>query len=314
MPTPAHVPTLLTTGPFRGSDSVRSGVLTKRQLESGAWRRLLRDVYVHETFELSHLIRCRAVALVLPPGAAVSGASAAHLHGADILHQDAPVEVTLPRELRLPPHRGVLPHYSELRPDDVTGSPGVPTTTPTRTAFDLGRGRRLEEAVVGVDALLQAAGITLEAIARYGSDRSHWHGVRRLASVLALAAPGAESPMETRLRLLLTRAGLPMPVLQHRVWDGAGAFVARLDLAYVEHRLGIEYDGECHLDPTVVRKDLLRQNALRALGWTVLRFTADDVQRHPARLVAQVGAATGLPYAGHLMSGAMAWRPYGKAA
>jgi hypothetical protein len=124
--------------------------------------------------------------------------------------------------------------------------------------------------------------------------------VRRLASVLALAAPGAESPMETRLRLALVRAGLPVPVLQHRVSDRAGALVARLDLAYVESRLGIEYDGDCHLDPIVVRKDLLRQNALRALGWTLLRFTADDVLRHPARMITQVCAAAGLPYLGHL--------------
>jgi hypothetical protein len=152
--------------------------------------------------------------------------------------------------------------------------------------------------------LIHVCGITRDAIAEYARDgRGRWHGVRRLAYALALAATGAESLMETRLRLVLVRAGLPMPVLQHRVWDGAGTLVARLDLAYVESRLGIEYDGESHLAPDAVRRDLRRQNALRAVGWTLLRFTADDVLRHPTRTSVQVSAAAGLPYLGHLMNG-----------
>ena len=109
--------------------------------------------------------------------------------------------------------------------------------------------------------------------------------------LLALAAGGAESPMETRLRLRLVQAGLPAPALQHRVYDERGGFLARLDLAYVAERLGVEYDGECHFDARSVRKDLRRQNALRAAGWSLLRFTSEDVFRHPQRLVAQVRAA-----------------------
>jgi hypothetical protein len=302
MAMPASVPAALTTGPFRGSHGVRRGLLTRRQLESAPWRRLFKDVYVHESVELSHLTRCRAVALILPAGAAVSGTSAAYLLGADIVRPGAPVEVTVRRELRMPGHPGVVTSYSEIAPGDVVFPYRVPATNAVRTAFDLARGRCLEDAVVGVDALIHACGVTIEAITGYASDgRCRWHGVRRLAQVLALAAPGAESPMETRLRLALIRAGLPMPTLQHHVWDRGGALVAKLDLAYVNQRLGVEYDGECHLDPEVVRKDLRRQNALRALGWTLLRFTADDVLRNPTRMVTQVCAAAGLPYPGHLI-------------
>ena len=39
------------------------------------------------------------------------------------------------------------------------------------------------------------------------------------------------------------------------------------------------------------RHDAVRLNRLRLLGWTVLRFTADDVLRNPDRMVAQVRAA-----------------------
>ena len=96
--------------------------------------------------------------------------------------------------------------------------------------------------------------------------------------------------METRLRLLLVLAGLPCPEVQYEVVTPE-KFVARLDLAYPQVRLGIEYDGDHHRRVAVFRRDLARLNALHALGWTVLRFTADDVLRFPGRLVSQVCAA-----------------------
>ena len=165
-------------------------------------------------------------------------------------------------------------------------------TKPVRTAFDLGRWRKLEDAVVAIDSLLVRCHLTVGQISAYANDgRTSWHGVSRLWKALSLAVRGAESPMETRLRLLLIRAGLPAPVLQHSVRDDTGAFLARLDLAYVDAHLGIEYDGESHWDPKAVRKDLRRQNALRAANWSLLRFTSDDVLRHPRRLVAQVRSA-----------------------
>jgi hypothetical protein len=126
MAIPTNVPGALATGPFRGSEAVRSGLVTRRRLESGAWHRLFRDVYIHEAVDLSHLTRCRAIALVLPRGADVSGASAAHLLGADIVGPGAPVEVTVPRELRMPRHPGVVTSYSELRAEDVVYAHGVP--------------------------------------------------------------------------------------------------------------------------------------------------------------------------------------------
>ena len=77
---------------------------------------------------------------------------------------------------------------------------------------------------------------------------------------------------------------------QYEVRDGGGFFVARLDLAYPERRLGVEYEGDHHRGRGVFAHDLRRMNALRALGWTVLRFGASDVFGHPGRIVVQVRA------------------------
>ncbi|WP_234359016.1 endonuclease domain-containing protein [Plantactinospora sp. BC1] len=56
-------------------------------------------------------------------------------------------------------------------------------------------------------------------------------------------------------------------------------------------RIAIEYEGDHHRERAHFRQDVARLNDLRAAGWVVLRFTADDVLRHPARVVAQVAQA-----------------------
>jgi hypothetical protein len=144
---------------------------------------------------------------------------------------------------------------------------------------------------VAIDALLNLGRLSIADAMAYAERRSTWTGAARARGALALAASGAESPMETRLRLLLVRAGLPTPVLQHRLVNGRGSLVARLDLAYVPERLGVEYDGEHHFETSAVRKDLLRQNAVRSLGWSLFRFNAEDVLHHPARVLAEVREA-----------------------
>jgi hypothetical protein len=113
--------------------------------------------------------------------------------------------------------------------------------------------------------------------------------VSRLRRVVELAEPATESPMETRLRILLIEAGLPRPQVQVWLADQRGAFVGRADLYYPSHRLVIEYDGGNHRDRLV--EDDRRQNALVSAGYRVLRFTAADLLGHPEAVIAQVRAA-----------------------
>jgi very-short-patch-repair endonuclease len=93
--------------------------------------------------------------------------------------------------------------------------------------------------------------------------------------------------METRLRLVPVLAGLPTPATRYPV----AAANTRLDLAYPQVKLAIEDDGDQHRERGRFQRDLARINRLRMLGWTVLRYTADDVLRHPQRVIDQVTAA-----------------------
>lgn len=94
--------------------------------------------------------------------------------------------------------------------------------------------------------------------------------------------------MESRLRVLLVEAGLPTPEVQYPVVDATGEVVRRIDLCYPSSALGIEYDGDGHRSALV--DDNRRQNWLLDRGFVLLRYTASDVYRHPAELIAQVRA------------------------
>ncbi len=104
---------------------------------------------------------------------------------------------------------------------------------------------------------------------------------------LRLVDGRAESAMESWVRVVLALGGLPAPVPQLVITDGRSRFVARVDLAWPDAMLVVEYDGDHHRDRATWVKDLRRREELERLGWTVLVVTAADVSA-PDRLVARV--------------------------
>jgi very-short-patch-repair endonuclease len=285
------VPRELTSAPFRGSAAVTAGLLTRRQLQTGRWQRLFHNVYVDADLPVDHLTWCRAAALYLCGRGAVSGRDAAAIWGADVLVRGAPIEVTVPKPARLRAPQGLVIVRSPLMSRDVTGWRGVPLTSADRTAFDLARRLPWVEGVVALDAMLAARLITKIGLTAFAETRRNWPGAEQLRMVLILSDAGAGSPQESRLRILLMRGGLPRPSTQHVVRTATGSFVARLDLAYAEHRIGIEYEGDHHRDRGAFQRDMGRLNALNACGWTVLRFGAADIRDNPGTIITAVRAA-----------------------
>lgn len=290
MPRYPRIPPELVGAPFRASDAVACGLLTWRMLAGSSWQRLLPDVYLHRSVTPDHRLWCAAAALVLPPGAAIGGPSAAHLWGVATLPAPVPVHVVTPRVRNLRWDGQIVAHYTRLAAQDVTSLSGLPVTTCERTMFDLGRRSHRADALVVLDAMLHRHLLNPAMLQRMAHERNRWPGAPRLARLLALADPRSESPMETRLRLLLVDAGVPPPEVQLEVRVWADGLVARVDLAWPDLRLAVEYDGDHHRERAQFRRDIERLNALRLAGWTVLRFTADDVLRRPAETARTVVA------------------------
>ena len=102
-----------------------------------------------------------------------------------------------------------------------------------------------------------------------------------------LAREHVESPKESETRVLIVQNGLPEPVVQWNVFDGA-RFVARVDLAYPPLRIAIEYDGDGHrTDRRQWRADIRRRRELEHMGWIVLNLTESDLT-DPAAFLAQL--------------------------
>ena len=267
--------------PFRGSDAVAAGALTRGALRGPRFQRLFHDVYVAAGVEPDLALRSRAAHLLLAGRGVLGGWSAAELLGASCAARDAPAEVIVRGRLA-GCHHGLLVRRDRLAPGEVTEIDGIPVTSPLRTAFDLARRPPLTEAVVAVDALAHRHHLDVSELRRVRHRHLGARGSAQLPHVLALANPLAESPMETRIRLAIVNDGLPAPVLQHPV----GPY--RLDMAYPAIRLGIECDGREHLDQARALRDLDRQSYLATAGWTrVLRFPAAEVF-HPGGVAARV--------------------------
>jgi hypothetical protein len=283
---PASVPPQLRREVFLGSAAVRRGLLTSRQLDGPSWRRLFHGVYVHRDVEVTHELRARAARLLLPDGV-VTGRSAAVLWGVDLVAATDDVELTLPptahacrvRGLRV--RRAVLPREHRWRRGDI------PVTTPEATAVRLAGLLIGDDAVCAVDQMIATGVVDLEPIRRLAAE-GRGPGAARARRVCALADGLAGSPQETRVRLLIGRSQLPMPIAQYWVKDAGAA--ARVDFAWPEQKLALEYDGLWHAAPGQFAKDRARLNRLREAGWRVVFVTARDLH-HPAELIARITAA-----------------------
>jgi very-short-patch-repair endonuclease len=159
-------------------------------------------------------------------------------------------------------------------------------TSIPRTLSDLCVRLTVTEAVVVADMVLHAGLATLVDLDELCVIRGGHSGVAKLRMVADLADAASESPMETRLRVLLELKGLPRPQSQVPIHDGRGRFVGRPDLYYASHRLGVEYDGGTHR--ASLAEDNRRQNRLLAAGIRLLRFTAGDIFNNPDSVAAQV--------------------------
>ncbi|NUR71350.1 MAG: DUF559 domain-containing protein [Hamadaea sp.] len=289
MPRPARIPQALAVAPFRGSDAVRAGLLTHRQLSGPTWTRLFPDVYLLAENPVDHRVLCEAAALLLPEGGAIGGLSALRLWGLAPLGEPDAVTLLVPRGQHMRRHDGLDVRRGRLASDEVTGVLGPPVTTSLRTAFDIARLQPRTHALICLDSMLKQKKVYLDGLTAFFAAHPGWPGRRRADALLTEVEPLTESPMETRLRLLILDAGLPRPAAQYKIMNGK-RFVARVDFAYPQYRIAIEYDGDHHRELVTHRFDMERQNELSALGWTVLRFHADDVLRRPAETAAKIRA------------------------
>lgn len=271
--------------PFIGSEALAARALSRHQLRA-RYRAVFPNVYVSNDAQLSLERRIAAAWLWSGRTATIVGAAAARLHGTEWIPEDVPIEL---HHTNTRPPRGVLTRRAALWDGETQTMGGYRVSTPERTAFDIGRHGALRSAVARLDALARATGFKVDDVLRIVKCHPGSPGLRRLEAALELLDPGAQSPRESYLRLLLIDAGLPRPQTQIPVLGVDGIPVAYLDLGWEERLVAVEYDGDQHrTDRRQYVRDIQRLELLEQLGWIVVRVVAED---RPAGIVRRVRAA-----------------------
>jgi hypothetical protein len=259
---------------FIGSAALAGGGLTRGSLRWN-YRTLFPDVYLSKLVTPS--LEQKAIGAWLWSGrnGVIAGRAAAAIHGALWIDATTPIEMIW--RCGRPP-TGIVVRNERIDADQIVWVNGIPVTTPARTAFDLARHLPRDLAVRHLDALVRATGTRADDVLLLAEGYPRTRGLPRARIALALMDGGAQSPQETRLRLILIDDGLPPPRTQIRVSDGINeAFV---DLGYDEPKVGFDYEGSHHSE---VRGqyvyDIGRAELIDRQGWLDIRVVAEHSRR-----------------------------------
>lgn len=269
-------------------------MLTDYQLRQ-RYRAVYRDVYVADDATLTVADRARAAWQWAGGNCVLTGISAAAVLGTKWLDDDRPAELVRVNR-HSPP--GIVVRSYHLAADETCHRRGMIVTTPPRTAFDIGRTLPLRQAIPILDALVRATRTKAEDVGALAETKRGVRGLRQLRTVMELVDGGAESPQESRLRLILVGAGLPKPETQIEFFDDFGEAFIRVDMGWRQWQVAVEYDGVQHwTDPKRRAWDIERIAILEAMGWTVIRVSA-QMMSQPHLIVERVRAklrAAGCP-------------------
>ncbi len=301
-----EIPEELRHGPFTISRAAELG-LTPRVLDGSRFRAPWPGVRVLRDSPDTVLERCRAVGLVLPPSAVFTHGTALHLGGwltprnerGQTLYPAREPSTTTPLHVSVPPlvprprGRGLVSHRWDPGPDDVIQVDGVAISSPWRTWCDLAAGGTAHtDLVILADAIRRHLGAKRlgDRLAAWGARR----GSRALHAALASSRDGVDSPMETRMRLLIADAGLPEPSVNQWIVDDVGAPIHKADLSWPQWRVAVDYDGVHHqrrdgeaevregrASDWRQRQDQSRRDLLTDLGWVFRVLTSFDIFRRP---------------------------------
>ncbi|HET9421708.1 MAG TPA: type IV toxin-antitoxin system AbiEi family antitoxin domain-containing protein [Nocardioides sp.] len=193
--------------------------------------------------------------------------------------------------------RGVQQHRGLVMPGDVVNRNGVDVMSPTRTALEVTTVASSEAALCVVNDLLHRGLTTHEELRDRFAPMDRWPNTLATDLVLRLADSRIESVGETRTFHVCWRHGLPAPEPQYEVFDHTGTLIGRVDFAWPEHGVFLEFDGKVKYGkllregetPTevVVREKRREERICEVTGWRCIRVTWADLMQ-PDILAARI--------------------------
>jgi very-short-patch-repair endonuclease len=210
------------------------------------------------------------------------------------------IHISRPNTMAIPRRAGVLGHRGQFFGDEIVSLDGLRVTSRTRTWMDIARKMSIDELTVVADHLLRLPRAEFEgrtepyATPEELADMLERHygtpGIRKARLALEQARIGSDSAPETRLRLALENAGLPEPKLNVPTVLSVGV-VRQPDLAYPEHGVAVEYDGDVHSEAGQIVRDIAREEDFINAGWLLVRISKRHMANDARPAVAKVRTA-----------------------
>lgn len=272
-----------------------------RAMQRGVLVRLRRGMYVSaERYAAcddsgKHLLHAYAALAAQGGDVALTGASAAALHGFTIYQQDLLV-VHLLRLDGGSGRRAASASHHHYRPEvdeaELVEHCGVRTVSPARAVWEVASRSTLEAGVVTADSALRADAGLRDQLEELQARFARVPGSRTARAAIALADPRSESAGESVTRVQLHRHQVPMPDLQHEVRAPDGRLIGRSDFSWPEFRHLGEFDGKVKYERFLrkgesasdhVVREKTREDEMRNEGYGMTRFVWSMVMPDTSR-------------------------------
>lgn len=272
------------------SAAVRDGLLVR--LRRGMY--VPADLYAACDDTGRHLLHARAAVASQRGRVALTGASAAALHGFAI-YGSCLKNVHLVRLDSGSSRSAASVRHHVVGHDidsDVAEYAGLLAISPARAVWEVACRHSLESGVVTADSALrqqpELALVLEDLAAQFARFPGSGHG----RTAIRLADPRAASPGESVSRVQFYRFGIPKPDLQHKVYDAYGNLVGESDFYWEEFQHLGEFDGKVkylkYLRPGESASDCVfrekrREDTMRAQSKGMSRFTWDMMMNPKVR-------------------------------
>lgn len=255
-------------------------------LRGPSYQRVLYNAYLRT--DTAPTVRQRALAALVhcSPAAFASHFTAAEYWGLWV-PDDPEIHVSGPKNAYLTKCDGVRRHLAHIDTEVVTRGE-LRLSSPIQTFLSLAKWVGLVDLVVLGDSIVHHGFACPEELIQR-ADTWPGHCARKARRAARLVRAGVDSPMETRLRMLVVLADLPEPVVNHVLLRPDGSWWMRFDLSYPPIRTALEYDGRQHADsPEQWQHDLERREQMDLIDWRLLVVRAPGIYNRPDKTLARV--------------------------
>jgi hypothetical protein len=257
----------------------------------GPWRSLLPGVYQTSTGTPAQVQREIAALLYAGPRSVITGGSALR-HYRLPAPQPEHIDVLVPLQAQRQDTAYVRLHRTARLPEMADLLPYRRYALPYRAVADTARWlTSMREARALIAGAVQRGACTVSQLTEElnaGPSRDS----ALLRSVLSEVSAGVRSAPEADLRTLITRAGLPQPMFNPRLYLPGGAFLGCPDAWWAEAGVAVEVDSKrWHLSPDDWEHTMDRHARFGAQAIVTLHFAPNQIRADPASVIAAMRSA-----------------------